>query len=59
MASVAQPRTTSQYPDTDGKPMAETDVHIEQLIDLRFALRTFFRDDLHVYVAANMLLYYV
>jgi Uma2 family endonuclease len=46
------------YPETDGKPMAETDVHIDMLIYLREALRDHFRDAPQVYVAGNMLLYY-
>jgi Uma2 family endonuclease len=46
------------YPETDGKPMAETDVHIDVLIYLREALRDYFREAPQVYVAGNMLLYY-
>jgi hypothetical protein len=46
------------YPESDGKPMGETDVHIDALIYLREALRDYFRDDPQVYVAGNMLLYY-
>jgi Uma2 family endonuclease len=53
--------TTSQpihYPESDGKPMAETDAHIDVLIYLREALKDYFRDEPQVYVAGNMLLYY-
>jgi Uma2 family endonuclease len=53
--------TTAQqihYPESDGKPMGETDAHIDALIYLREALRDHFRDDLQMYVAGNMLLYY-
>ena len=46
------------YPETDGKPMGETDVHIDALIYLREALRDHFREDPQVYVAGNMFLYY-
>ena len=46
------------YPERDGKPMAETDVHIDVLIYLREALRDYFRNKPQVYVAGNMLLYY-
>jgi len=46
------------YPESDGKPMAETDVHINTLIYLREALRDHFRDDPQVYVAGNLFLYY-
>ncbi len=31
------------YPETDGKPMAETDVHSDVLIYLRGALKDYFR----------------
>ncbi len=47
------------YPDSDGKPMAESDVHIRQLINLRFALLHHFSEDPLVYVGANMFVYYV
>jgi Uma2 family endonuclease len=46
------------YPESDGKPMAETDVHIDALIYLREALKDYFREMPQVYVAGNMLLYY-
>lgn len=46
------------YPETDGKPMAETDVHIDALIYVREALKDYFREEPQVYVAGNMLLYY-
>jgi Uma2 family endonuclease len=46
------------YPETDGKPMGETDVHIDALIYLREVLRDHFRDAPQVYVAGNMFLYY-
>jgi Uma2 family endonuclease len=46
------------YPERDGKPMAETDVHIDVLIYLREALKDHFRDEPQMYVAGNMLFYY-
>lgn len=56
---VREPITIVEYPASDGKPMAETDVHIQLMSDLRFSLRDFFRNDSAVYVATNLLLYYV
>ncbi len=53
---VAQPL---EYPESDGEPMAETDLHAQLMIDLRFALRNFFADDPQVYVGSNLLMYYV
>lgn len=46
------------YPESDGKPMAETDVHIEQIIYLRTALQHHFRHRPDVYVSGNILVYY-
>jgi Uma2 family endonuclease len=47
------------YPDSDGKPMAETGIHVLTIYWLYGMLRQHFhaRDD--VYIAANMFLYYV
>ncbi|MEK6405635.1 MAG: Uma2 family endonuclease [Acidobacteriota bacterium] len=50
---------TIEYPESDGEPMAETDVHYRLMTDLRFELEQFFRDDEDVYVSGNILLYYV
>jgi hypothetical protein len=44
------------YPERDGKPMAETDVHSDVLIYLREALKDHLRDKSQGYVARNMLL---
>lgn len=51
--------TDIEYPESDGKPMAETDVHAALMIELRSALEAFFRDAPDVYVSGNLLLYYV
>lgn len=47
------------YPESDGKPMAETDVHRREVSDLIGALDDRFRDTPDVYVAGNLFLYYV
>lgn len=47
------------YPESDGRPMGETDVHITELLDLLAALRLRYRDMPDVYVGGDMLLYYV
>src|SRR5262245_1160263 len=47
------------YPESDGKPMAETDVHRQLLSDLVFTLENFFRAQPDVYVSGNLLIYYV
>ena len=46
------------YPESDGQPMAETDVHRDLMIDLIAMLREYFHDDPHVYISGNLLLYY-
>jgi Uma2 family endonuclease len=46
------------YPESDGKPLGETDWHITAIFYLRQALRLFFRTVENVYVAANNLFYY-
>ena len=46
------------YPSSDGKPMAETSVHIAELIHCFLTLEDFFAADAAVCVAADMFLYY-
>ena len=58
MDAISTARRPIHYPESDGKPMAETDVHIDVLIYLRETLRDHFRDAPQVYVAGNMFLYY-
>lgn len=47
------------YPESDGKPMAETDIHRQLLSDLIGALETFFQNQPDLYVSGNLLIYYV
>lgn len=47
------------YPESDGKPMAETDVHRNLLTDLVFTLDNYFQSQSNVYVSGNLLIYYV
>ena len=47
-----------KYPESDGKPLAETEVHVLLMLDTIAILREFFRAVARVYVAGNMLLYY-
>ena len=46
------------YPESDGKPMAEADLHRDQMVALIEALKHYFRYDAQVYVSGNLLLYY-
>ncbi len=43
------------YPETDGKPMAETDIHVSLLLELRVVLQYAFPE---AYVSGNICLYY-
>jgi Uma2 family endonuclease len=54
------PGTTADplYPDSDGKPMGETEYHILAITHLYEVLRPWFRPREGFHVAANMLLYY-
>ncbi|MFQ5629217.1 MAG: Uma2 family endonuclease [bacterium] len=47
------------FPESDGKPMAETDLHLEYMIYLLHALREYFRNDQMVYVTGNIFMYYL
>lgn len=54
-----QKATTIYYPESDGKPMAETDVHRTLMSELIRELTKRFRDEPDVYVSGNLLVYYV
>jgi Uma2 family endonuclease len=60
MATVPKQQRTREvnYPTTDGKPMGETEIHIDELIDAITVLKDRFADEPNVYVNGNMLLYY-
>lgn len=48
---------TVEYPESDGKPMGETDLHIDWIIRIRDILRRRYRSQ-RVYVASDMIVYY-
>jgi Uma2 family endonuclease len=47
------------YPESDGTPMAETDLHRNEMFDLIKALDRRYRDEPDVYVSGNLFFYYV
>jgi Uma2 family endonuclease len=47
-----------EYPTSDGRPMAETQLHAQDLMDLILTLRDRYADDPDVYVWGNLMLYY-
>ena len=56
--SYAPTDTADLYPDTDGKPMAASDLHLEILIWLIQALREHFAAMPDTYVSGDILTYY-
>lgn len=48
-----------EYPESDGEPLGETDSHVSAIVYLLGALRFLFRNLADIYVAADMLFYYV
>jgi Uma2 family endonuclease len=59
MATVLKRKKEVEYPESDGKPMGETDVHRNEMADLIATLEDYYRDDPWVYVSGNLLVYYV
>lgn len=54
----APTETTDLYPESDGKPMAETDLHIDEIYRMRQIFRAYFADMPDVYVSGNLMMYY-
>ncbi|HEY9421933.1 MAG TPA: Uma2 family endonuclease [Thermoanaerobaculia bacterium] len=59
MAAIPLRRDEIHYPESDGKPMGETGIHVEETIYLLEALKDRLRDVPDVYVGGDMFLYYV
>jgi Uma2 family endonuclease len=53
-----KPGAAIVYPDGDGKPMAETGIHVLVMLTLIATLRHYFRHRPDVYVIGNIFLYY-
>jgi Uma2 family endonuclease len=51
-------RENNEYPTTDGKPMAETDIHRDLMLDLIRTLEVYYADKKRVYVSGNLLVFY-
>lgn len=58
MSTVPSPFVDNGYPTSDGKPMAETDIHRDLMIDLIQTLKAYYADQENVYVSGNLLLFY-
>lgn len=59
MAAIPLRRDEVHYPESDGKPMGETGIHVEETMYLIEALKDRLRDIPDVYVGGDMFLYYV
>ncbi len=46
------------YPESDGKPMAESELHLEEMVYVWQSLKKRFEADPDVFVGANLFLYY-
>ena len=46
-----------EYPESDGKPMADNTVQFRWIVKLQGGLDVLFRDDLKVFVAGDLLWY--
>ncbi len=58
MAVINPPRARRvQYPESDGKPLGETDQHRDLMTDLIFALKLFLAN-VRAYVAGNLFIYF-
>ena len=55
---VPRPLALSDYPESDGKPMAETPIHWHATVDAAQSLHDFYRDRADVYVGSDMMMYY-
>ena len=56
--SYAPTETADLYPESDGKPMAETDHHIEAILRMRLIFRSYYADTPDAYVSGNLMMYY-
>jgi Uma2 family endonuclease len=54
----AKPIPEADYPTTDGRPMAETDVHRILMTELIETLSDYFANEPNVYVSGNLLVFY-
>src|SRR4051794_18711575 len=58
MATTPRAAREVDYPTSDGKPMAETDLHRQDMVDVIDTLADRYADEADVYVTGNLLLFY-
>ena len=54
---IAQPHTDIEYPESDGRPMGETDLHRDWMVRVLELLRQHYLDQ-RVYISGDLLVYY-
>jgi Uma2 family endonuclease len=64
MTAIRQPEVVPDreevfYPESDGQPMGETELHVTEMLELRFMLQCRLRDVPDAYVGTDLFLYYV
>ncbi|MGP0062881.1 MAG: Uma2 family endonuclease [Isosphaeraceae bacterium] len=59
MATVTPAPPEIEYPSSDGKPMAETPIHRDVMIEQIAMLKAYYAGEPNVYVSGNMMMYYV
>jgi len=57
-AGLATGTAEIDYPESDGKPMAETDLHRDEMFDLIDMLKARYAEASDVYVSGNLFVYY-
>jgi Uma2 family endonuclease len=59
MAMVSRTPPELDYPTSDGRPVAETDLHRQLMFALIAALKAYYAKNPQVYVSGNLLVFYV
>src|SRR5215213_5447878 len=47
-----------EYPESDGKPLGETDAHRREILAIIAMLEQFFVEHANVYISGNLMFYY-
>lgn len=51
------PRSVVEYPDSDGQPIADNTLQFQLIVTIEGSLEALYRDNVHVFVAGNLLWY--
>jgi Uma2 family endonuclease len=56
--TIFPPLTAIEYPESDGKPLGETDAHRREILAIISMLELYFAAHADVYISGNLMLYY-